>query len=288
MDAETVRTSIVDWTGEHGNVDHQRLRAALLDAERRELKARGTPNGSLGRQRCLALALAECKAGRYFSAWDNLHQFDLEFLETLDEEGRRVARVGLVEEAKDKLVGWRRQTVESLDATLTDHEVPSLEWVRQVRMQLATQAQNSWHKRHLLGKRVLPVLVASLATTALFLFAGWQGWFDLPLGKAMATPLLMGALAGFLGGVISVATSITTADLQAKIPDLRHAGIVTLLRPSVGALCAIPVVFLVQSEFVKLGNLSLLWTTVALCLATGFSERWFLGLMESLTAKAKA
>ncbi len=236
--------------------------------------------------RCLQTAVVEAEAKRFFAAWDNVHQFDIEYLATLDEEARRLAFCSLSAEANEKLTGWRSKTIDCLRRLVDEKQAPSEQLLAEVRVQLAMQSQNSVLKRDMVRRRVPVVLFASVATIAFFLGTAARGWYE-SLVPNLAGPLLLGVLAAILGGVISVAISIGTTDLQAKIPQLRFTMLVIALRPAVGALCAIPVVFLVHSGFLKFANLSPLWASVVLCLITGFSERWFLSLMERVTAGAK-
>jgi integral membrane sensor domain MASE1 len=111
-------------------------------------------------------------------------------------------------------------------------------------------------------------------------------WYS-ALQEKLFMPLLTGVLSAFLGGMISVALSVGTADLQNKIPEMTHMWMVTILRPVVGALCAIPIVFLVMSEFLKFTGVKKEWMIALLCLATGFSERWFMGTFDQLLTGVK-
>jgi hypothetical protein len=197
-----------------------------------------------------------------------------------------VAWCELSAEADEKLGGWRAKGAQGLRKLVAEKQAPSAQVLAAIRAQLAMQAQNSWLKQHMLRRRVPMILFASVGTIAFFLATAAYGWYE-SLVPGLARPLLLGILAAILGGVISVAISIGTTDLKAKIPELGLTLWVTALRPAIGALCAIPVVFLVHSGFLKFGNSSALWTSVVLCLVTGFSERWFLGLMERVTAGAK-
>jgi hypothetical protein len=237
-------------------------------------------------ERCLQIAVAEAEAERFFTAWDNVHRFDIAFLATLDDEGRRLAWHELSAEASEKLAGWRVKAGEAMRRMVDANQVPSLQLLAKLRAQLAMQAQNSALKREMLHRRVPIVLFGSVATIVFFLITAALGWYE-ALVHSLAEPLLLGVLAAVLGGVISVAVSIRTANVQAKVPEFRFTMLVTLLRPAVGALCAIPVVFLVYSGFLTFGHMSATWTSVVLCLITGFSERWFLGVMERVTAGDK-
>lgn len=278
--------SMIEWTGERGNIEHERLRAALLDAERRMLGAKSRKQDVLGCDRCLRIAQEEANAQRFFGAWDTLHQFDVEYLATLDEEGRRLVGCELAAEANEKLAGWRGKAVKIMEELAGGTPQHSPQWLAAVRAQLAAQSQNSALKREMLRRRVPITLFASLATIGFFLTTAALGWYE-SLVPGVSGALQLGVLAAALGGVISVAISIGTTNQQAKIPQLGFTLAVTTLRPAVGALCAIPVVFMVYSGFLKFGGLTEAWTSVVLCLVTGFSERWFLTLMERVTAGAK-
>jgi hypothetical protein len=133
----------------------------------------------------------------------------------------------------------------------------------------------------MLKNRSLFVLAGSVLVLAFFLVTAYLRWYDI-LVPNVFTALWTGTVAAFLGGMISVALSIGTADLQTKIPLMRYEWLSTSLRPIVGALCAIPIVFLIESNFLSLGAFAKDWTVVLACLATGFSERWFMKTMDNL------
>jgi hypothetical protein len=102
-----------------------------------------------------------------------------------------------------------------------------------------------------------------------------------------AEALVLGILAGVLGGMLSTAFSFGRVDLTKKIPEVRLSMLVTSMRAVLGAAVAIPVAVFVESGFVELKALAKPYSILIFCFLAGFSERWFLGLMERFEAGKK-
>jgi hypothetical protein len=267
-----------------------RLRAALQDAQRRTCEVARRQGDFSACLRCLDLALAEAVARHDYVAWDNLHQFDIEYLATLEDrpEARRLAGCELFAEADQKLKEWRADAAECLRKSTDTNEAPSVELLVRLRAQLATQSQNTYLKNAAVYEKTRTVWALSLWTILFVLVLAQCGQFDNWFGVAMHEPLRQGVLAAFLGGVISVSLSIEANDLPTKMPQLvRKLATLTWTRPTVGALCAIPVVFLVQSDFLTIKHLTDEKATILFCFITGFSERWFFNSMQHVIDKAK-
>ena len=98
---------------------------------------------------------------------------------------------------------------------------------------------------------------------------------------------MLGIPAGALGGILSMAFSLGRADLTAKIPDVRLSRLVTFTRPLLGATVAIPVLVFIEAGFLKVEGFVGGLAVFAFCFLGGFSERWFLGVMERFEASKK-
>src|SRR5262249_17754335 len=156
-------------------------------------------------------------------------------------------------ECDEKLAGWRRKATEGMRPLMGANSTPSAQLLARLRSQLAAQSQNVFLKQDLLARTVPVVLLVSLTMVVFFVVTVRWGWYDAIVDRSLEVPLRLGVLAAFLGGVISVALSVETYDIKAKIPAMAlMLRTMTLLRPVVGALCAIPVVFLAQSDFLAL------------------------------------
>jgi hypothetical protein len=156
--------------------------------------------------------------------------------------------------------------------------------LREVQMHLRVAAQNKQHKLELFERTVpwlltilAAVVVVTLTVPGFILISNWPDPF-LEWAKA----LVLGILAGALGGILSMAFSLGRADISAKIPDMRLSWRVTAMRPLLGATVAIPVLVFVKIGYVKLADFDGLPAVLVFCFLAGFSERWFLGVMEGL------
>jgi hypothetical protein len=272
----------------------ERLDAALDAAELRltQLERTIVSSTDLERQglakdgrRCLDRASEAASAGAYYHAWDALHQFDAEWLRTLDDAGREARWRTLCAEAATKLQGSWRATAA---AALIEHvgkTPPSAAAVRELHAHLVAAAQNQQHKLALLGARsermtiLLALVVAAVtAGSAIALMTGMRD------AEPWARTLLLAMAAGALGGILSMSFQIFRTDLKGTIPTLRFAWVLSLMRPLLGATVAIPVVVLIQSGVVKFDGVRWPLDVLVFCFLAGFSERWFLGLMERLEA----
>jgi hypothetical protein len=284
------------------NAPHeQRLHAALLDAQRRltELQqklggpgeAESNANFKAARD---AWRLSVWHAGRKrrYVAWDCLHQVDDSLIAgRTDEKELKALWCSLDAEADEKLVGWREKAADGLEALFKADKVFV---ARQLHGHLAATAQNMQFKLDIFEHETLPTIrnFLALVVSSAVLLAVLVILLK-PSGTLMpwADDLLLGIAAGALGGVLSMTFSLGRADLKTKIPESRLGRLATSIRPLIGAAVAIPVVVFVKAEFVSVKGFQDELAIFAFCFLGGFSERWFLGLIErfedSATEKKK-
>lgn len=297
-DASSQPLDKIDWLGKAGDPQDIRLRAALLNALRRLTTleqergpaATGDPNVEACRT-CLRRANEEAARKARFVAWDCLHQFDDEMLVAMDEDERAARCYTLRAEAKEKLKGWRAYAAKCLTDQVEVGKPVPLQIVRELQAHLTTTAQNHQFKIELFERGSLPSLTVmlllavfgALAFSYVVLFM-----IDRPNGLLpWAHALVLGIPAGALGGILSMSFSLGQADLKAKIPDMRLSRLVTATRPLLAATVAIPVLVFVQAGYVKFAGFEGTLAILGFCFLAGFSERWFLGLMERFESGAK-
>jgi hypothetical protein len=231
----------------------------------------------------LRRAAEEVARSRYV-AWDCLHRFDDEALAALSDDERDARWCSLNAEAAAKLKGgWRGKAAEGLGKQASDGKKVPLHVLRELQAHLATAAQNKQHKLELFQHRSLPWITGLLTLTVLLALGLSYQVFraDSPASLVpWARALLIGIPAGAVGGILSMSFSLGRADLTATIPDMRLSGLVTLTRPLLGATVAIPVLVFVQASYLKFAGFEGNLATLAFCFLGGFSERWFLGVME--------
>lgn len=307
--SNSASTAVVDeiaWRCDPRDPQDVRLLAALLDAHRRlsALVLKMEPTNAEICKKLLRRADIEAGRSRYV-AWDCLHQLDEETLAAMSDEERTVHWCTLRAEADEKLrSSWRGKAIECLEKLVPETESVSVHVLRELQANVAIASQNQQHKLELFEKRTLPVVrdllgiavVGTLTFSVLLLnieyLASSMPWAQ-ALGlwtkdaKPLAQDLLLGVPAGALGGILSMAFALGRADLKAKIPDMRLSRLVTLIRPLIGATVAIPVVVLVQGNYVKVAGFEGSLAIFAFCFLGGFSERWFLGVMERFEAGRK-
>jgi hypothetical protein len=188
-------------------------------------------------------------------------------------------------EAEEKLKAqWRRKAVECMSRAPPGGESVPLHLLRELHAHLSAAAQNMQHKLELF-ERSLPWVIAWLLATSGAVFVAsaivYRTGSPQPL-VPWAASFLLGIPAGMLGGILSMTFALDRAGVGAKIPDLRIARLVTFTRPLLGATVAIPMVVLVRADFVKLAGFEGPLAVLAFCFVGGFSERWFLGVMQRL------
>jgi hypothetical protein len=75
-------------------------------------------------------------------------------------------------------------------------------------------------------------------------------------------------------------------DLAGKVPELRLSRITLLVRPLLGATAAIPVSLAANADFIRINGLSAPMTVFLLAVATGFSERMFMALVDRVGGRS--
>ena len=160
-----------------GSPQQARLRASLLDAQRRiSALPEGTDARVLQRCRdCLQRAAAGAARDSYV-AWDCLHQLEDELLATLSEDERRARFVSMRAEASEKLrASWREQAVERLVKLVPEDQAPPLHLLRELHSHLAAASQNKHHQLDQFERRSLPWLTVllSLSLLAVVAYSAW-------------------------------------------------------------------------------------------------------------------
>ena len=282
----------------------RRLEAALIEA--RDELCRLEDELALGPaderkaqlvQRCAALlARAQRSAGSnlVYVAWDCLQQLECELVPAMSAERRRVLAVQYQEEARRKLADWRLAAAKAL-AELARGEPPSVEALQALMRNVHAATQNQQLKLELLNEQLR--LTSVLLVASVVGFAVWSHQQDLswllqpqagagaPAAASASAILLTGMWLGLFGGLLSVAFSLIRADTSESIPRSRLRWAVTLARPFTGAAIAVPIVLLVRSRLINLGDQGAALVP-ALCFLGGFSERWFLAQVERLTQES--
>jgi hypothetical protein len=301
----------------------ERFRAAWLAARTRLDQLPADQRESVAAQTCeRLLAAAQSAARRRYGllspqmslAWDCLQQFDREIVTLLDDGQRLALWHSLKPEARRKLDGWRKDAAEVLIAAIGESAgstvveaaprathidafvtvgpqrvpPPSAALLQELMKHLHAHAQNTYHRVELLRK-LLPWLLALLALTVVgVVYLSYRGMLgslggDID-GQDVFVVLFVGALGGILGGILSMSLTIGRGDIAQRIPELRFSRLLLAIRPLLGAVAAFPIALLAASGVVQVPSLAPTQAVFMFSVLAGFSERWFLGLIERLGA----
>jgi len=259
----------------------------------------------LGLQMCgrlLKQAKEAFAMGDVDSAYIWANELEREMLVTLSDEELQAKLLSAKEEASEKLTKWRASTVPKLlsageaagerrvEVTAQRKETLSptrqsrlvtLGTLKEIMLHLHSNSQNLYRNMRQLR---FQLTIASLSVTVMvlaMLVLNEMGFFE-ALGRPMQERLPMAILSGLLGGVLSVAYTVARVDPKQKIPEAKASFLVTVVRPIIGAAVALPVLALIESGLLSLPDSQRLWVVLTFCFLAGFSERWFLGIMEKL------
>jgi hypothetical protein len=271
-----------------------RLEAALVGAQARLDRAVASGRDEVRTRLCqgfLEQARSALGSGgvwsadsREFFAWDCMAQFDRQMLYLVDDQELASLWPSLVAEAQEKCSGHRKKAVAEIvkqveTAGLTRSAVEA------VMQHLQTRSQNQYYKISRLRGQLSWAGLSLLALILAVLVASSRKAFD-AFGPSLDQMLGLGTLLGWVGGVLSVALTVTSTDEKAKIPELMSSFQVSLVRPLIGAALALPVILVVSSGLITLGKIDPQWVVAIACFMAGFSERWFLSVLTGLETKA--
>lgn len=232
------------------------------------------------------LARAASVEGRVDDGWGHLDAAEEIRVGLVDADDLSAIATDLRREAMDsgKFGKWRGKAI--LDHVGREEADPVK--VSDVRHALRLRAEHFDNVYNKIGQTAKLIVWANVALVVLLALLLGLSWYDvLPLEQAsvgfMGTAMLMGAL----GGALSTGLSLVRPDTETSIPDLQRRGSVTFFRPALGAAMAA-----VTYAFIKAGLLDFLgseisgdaWLLASFGFVAGFSERWFMGIVNRFAA----
>jgi hypothetical protein len=271
-----------------------RLKAALVDAEARLEWAEASGRDEVRTRLCGELleqarsAVKDASAwnadSREFFVWDCVAQFDRQMLHLIDDEDLKATWLSLLAEAQEKCSGHRKQAVAEIAKQVETSGLtrPAVEAVLQ---HLQTTSQNQYYKIGRLKQQIFWAGGILFSLILLVLLLASRGHLEV-YGQEFGSEVALGTLLGWVGGVLSVALTVTSTNEKAKIPKLVSSFRVSLVRPLIGAALALPVILIVKSKLIQIGGIDQMWVAAIACIVAGFSERWFLGVMTGLEKQA--
>ena len=185
-------------------------------------------------------------------------------------------------EAKEKVGDWRGLAAEKLAEGFSGDREGSVAALRETLVHIHVRSQNVHYKNAQVRKQI--TWAAAFVTILVFgtLALSWLGFFTL-VSARLAETLPLAVFSGLLGGVLSVAFSVVRADPTRRIPEVRSSFAILMVRPVVGAAIALPILFFLEAGLIV--DQAHQWIVLALCFVGGFSERWFLGIVERVEGR---
>jgi len=279
--------------------ERKRLRASLEVAYshlRAVPAAPASPAWAASARDLLDQADVEVRRGDLDSGWRYLHEAERLLLRGRSKAEIDACATALLLEAKQKLDGWRRQTVETLLADHADRalagevasgkEEPSPAVIERLAeaMQIRDEhSDNVYFRNRLLRRQIVAISLAMLCLVVGFLSITAPVTFELasdPLRgglKINGLNVLVAMLLGGIGACLSALIGFATAGTM-RIPAHLSNVLITLTRPLIGAISGLVALLVIASSSSSLS--SSIWLITAL--GFGFSERLVLGAIGKL------
>ena len=265
----------------------KRLRAAV-EVRRVRAQSQGAAAGGAEAERIqkhLDLAQAAAKARRVNEGWGHLHEAERLEVALYDADELKAMVVDLRTEARDsrKFGKWRRNAI--LEHLAGDQGLPVKACDVQHALGLRSEHFDNVYSK--IDETLFWIAWASGAVVfilAVLLAGAAYGW--IPVGPGTVNLMAIAVLMGAMGGALSTGLSLARTDPNRSIPDLLMEGSVTAFRPILGgAMAAVTFVFIKAGllDFLASGMSEKSWLMASFAFIAGYSERWFIGIVNRLT-----
>lgn len=219
-------------------------------------------------------------AGDIDSAWASLQMYERRILSLLNKHELAARWTSAITEAQDsKVGGWRSLATSKLPQRLRKDPAENIANLREVLRHIHTAAQNNFNKNSRIRTQLIWAAVGVGVLVLAAVILNHFGFFA-DLGPQVQQTLPLAVFSGLLGGVLSVAYTVVRSDRSQRIPEVRASFAVTIVRPVIGAAIALPIMFFMESGLIIEAKQQ--WVVLGLCFLGGFSEQWFLGLVERI------
>lgn len=202
----------------------------------------------------------------------------------IDQAAIRPRAQEIQREAREKLKGWRRETVfRCVKPLVREQAAGQSQEQDRFRLFQAMETrdghfENTYFKTELLREQFTTLLILHLfALVALGSMVWWANW---PLGTGLQTAAHIdlgffgvSAAAGMAGSTLSALHSTARFDRAKKIPDAISTGAVTLIRSLIGAAPAVIAAVALHAELVHVKPSAS--TALVAAFTAGFSEKLF-------------
>jgi hypothetical protein len=271
----------------------QELDAALIETARAVRAARerlgpdAEPVPMLDRcEDLLRSARAAADAKARLLARDCMYQVERELVAAMNDDERRAAAAAYQADSEG-LEPWRRLAARLL--SISSSAGCSVAAV-QALMRNAHEARLESLFAEEDGRGQIAVTATLLFVATVFV-AGWSlvGGLDWVLQNdveiTLAMLLVNGMMFGYLGALLSSALRPIRLSAAREAHDLRRTRIAAIARPLIGAVVAVPVVFILQSGMIGMGEAPPA-IDLLICFAGGFLERGFAAQVERGAARS--
>jgi 8-oxo-dGTP pyrophosphatase MutT (NUDIX family) len=199
---------------------------------------------------------------------------------------RRVKAVVIWADAKAKLGGWRKDTINALllDKDIINPEISNYD-LFQAHQILSEHYENQYYRidafeRHLL---ILFCAAAAAICSLILLAASGEDFIKLSGWKYILSIVLFGIMGAVVSGMLSA-----RGGTQARIPEQQISNSMTLAKLAVGAISALSIYVFITSGIFTIGAIDSAKTPqviLAVSFAAGFTERLVNRAVETVAAK---
>lgn len=266
----------------------------------------GTPAWGESARRCLDRAEDALENNRLEEGWGCLMRARRLAVAGFDDSELEARIASVRNETAEKLHGWRKATAQELLSGLrrpppsadegsggrppregqgeapSPPEIPRERRIANLQEALSIRDehfQNVYRKLDIRKSQILYLGVFVASVLLAILYIGIRQ--VTPLGPALGDMVRLAMLAGLLGGGLSAALTLTRGPARRRIPEQLRSEPVQLTRPIFGAAAATAVYALIRAGAVTFEWGDGDWVVFVVGFLAGFSERWFLNLVES-------
>lgn len=211
-------------------------------------------------------------------AWKYFYEAELLSLHLLDKKRLRDCAQATLNEAEEKLSGWRKKSVQDLlgkDSVLNKKcDVNHVYAAREILQDYFCDMYIELGIARFQLMILVPMALALVGLSILVL-PNLSGQIAINNASLLFSIALFGAMGGTVSGIISISRGM----IKGKIPDQLLNSWLTTIRPLFGAMSALAVSVFLLSGLIQFGDVTYN-LTLAISFVAGFSERFLLRAVE--------
>jgi len=235
------------------------------------------------------------EARRYsFDSWNYIHEVQIYTVLAMSPASRRARTTSLLTEIAEKVPAWRQKQAKALIGTpekpKEDASPQDVAEAMRIRNDyFNTQFTRIAYRRsnlNFLGALLITILGVMLVTTCC------SNIYD---PRSLFAQMFWVLEFGSLGACLSMAYTLTSAPVTAKIPEHLMSGFIVFARMGIGATCAIVSLMLLRSGMLSNIISSKLYDDkennvgyIVIAFIAGFSERWIMRVIDKVSSDSKS